>query len=189
MVVRIGNFEAKEPTPSEVPMFTQKMEELLGEKFELNAKTAGYGVPIKNMPAALVANVEKLMKSQAELSKGLFHLEKTDGFIDLTLAHLSKAKALKVVMESFPGYLPIACGDSDNTDGPMLKAAEAHKGTGIMVKNPFEKFPRIDNPADMTAVLKWYAKVLDALKDWKEPDGTEAVWTNSLRTYLCFSLF
>ncbi|SCY84373.1 HAD hydrolase family protein [Rhizobium sp. NFACC06-2] len=157
--IRIKGIDRTRPAPPEVPGLVMEMEELisdLGGGLFINRKRAGYAVGYpRGARPEIFDKVVALMREQSERHEPHFVVEETAGFVDLTLRNLSKATALKAVMENFPGYSAIAAGDSPNTDGPMLKEA-AH---GVMVTNTLAPFPTVPGPDDMIALLAWFASL------------------------------
>ncbi|TQX81257.1 MULTISPECIES: HAD hydrolase family protein [Rhizobium] len=147
-------------SPAEVHNFTEQMESLISSlsyPFILNKKTAGYAVGWKEgVDEAENQQVRELMDNQVSESGQKFIVDATAAFLDLTLRDLSKAQALKTVMERVQGKTWIACGDSANTDGPMLVQA----GSGIMVEKSFRQFPVADGYEDILEVLEIVAEMV-----------------------------
>jgi len=162
-LVRIAGHDNVRPAPLEVPGLVKEMEALLaklGGGLFINVKQAGYAVghPAGPRPA-IFDEVVALMKEQSGRYDA-YVVEETAGFVDITLADLSKASSLQAVMERFPGYIPIAAGDSPNTDGPMLRQAAAEGGNGVMVTKKLAPFPTVPGPDDMLALLAWYKALI-----------------------------
>lgn len=160
-LVRIDGVDTTLPIPPEVPGLVKEMQSLLeglgNASLFINKKQAGYAVG--HTTATRPDDFDKvvgLMKEQSRRHEPYFVVEETAGFVDITLASLSKAKSLKAVMTKFPGFSPIAAGDSPNTDGPMLKEA----GRGVMVTKTLAAFPTVPGPDDMLALLAWYKTLL-----------------------------
>lgn len=156
-LVRIGGVDTNLPAPPEVPGLVKETERLLADlgngSLFINKKQAGYAVghTTPNRPDDF-DKVVALMNEQSGRHVPHFVVEETIGFVDITLASLSKARSLRAVMAKFPGYAPIAAGDSPNTDGPMLREA----GRGVMVTKKLAPFPTVPGPDDMLALLAWY---------------------------------
>ncbi|MCP1200492.1 HAD family hydrolase [Notoacmeibacter sp. MSK16QG-6] len=159
MSMRIYGKETRLPAPAEAAGFQAEMQQLLGTlsyRFVFNKKTAGYAVGFENdVPAVQKQQVVDLMDRQARNAK--FIVEHTAGFVDITLKSLSKATSLRQVLntEEYKGMYTVAAGDSANTDGPMLDAADL----GIMVKNAYKQYRVVRTPDDMVDILDWFRDV------------------------------
>jgi hydroxymethylpyrimidine pyrophosphatase-like HAD family hydrolase len=187
MVRRINGTMRTEDASPEVPGFIQEMRELLGKIVDrnptlvpvFNVKTAGYAVGDENLTTEERVRVLTLMQAQeGRANSELYIVEQTAGFIDITFARLSKASSLREVsvvptyrphpltpeqaMTQFPGGTPIACGDSANTDGPMLDEAEKLGGTGIMVSKTRAGFVTVADHNKMIEVLRLYGEIVSA---------------------------
>lgn len=161
MTITVAGITKSRDLPPEVAEFITLMQEYLATveyKFVLNKKTAGYAVGYRSdaMPSD-VEQVRGIMRAQQDQTDGRFTIDETDKFLDLTLTDLSKADALTAVKARMLPLtrLYVACGDSPQTDGPMLDRA-SH---GIMVKNRYLDYPCIPDPAHMLAILVWFDHV------------------------------
>lgn len=159
MVRKMRGNKTSLPPPPEAAGFTDEMAvhlQTAGYQFVFNKKTAGYAVGYaEDVPQDKLANVRTIMERQAANSGGKFIFEATSGFFDITLASLSKARALEDIKPFYTkSSIWVACGDSANTDGPMLDVADR----GIMVLNHFGNYPVVEDHHAMLKILVWFYK-------------------------------
>ncbi|MGV2130640.1 HAD hydrolase family protein [Agrobacterium vitis] len=159
-MTRINGVTTTKDAPPMVEEFADAMDELIkgDPNLFLNRKMAGYAVGHvgKDKPASW-NKVLTLMNQQAASYAEVYLVEETAGFVDITMKSLSKATSLLEGMKHFPGHVSIACGDSRNTDGPMLKVADM----GIMVSNNLPNFACVADHETMLQVLAWFLTLLN----------------------------